>query len=150
MANSLNNFFVKIGQNMSNSLPPSPISFDKFLKPRSQAGNSFYLKPTDPFEILKVIDSFSTNKAPGPDKIPSKFIKLGAPALSNILSVLINSCFSKGIFPDTLKITRVIPIDKGGDKEIASNYRPISIISVISKLIEKLTYSRLIDYSQLG
>ena len=96
-------------------------------------------------EILKVIDSFSSNKAVR-DKIPTKYVKLGAPALSCILSELINDCFAKGKFPQSLKIARVTPIFKEGSKECPSNYRPISIISVISKVVEKLTYNRLIKY----
>ena len=66
--------------------------------------------------------------------------------ISNILSILINDCFTQGVFPDSLKIARVTPIHKEGPEDTPSNYRPISILSCISKLIEKLTYNRLIKY----
>ena len=144
MANTLNDFFTKIGTTMSNTLPPAPCSHNTFLKNRQQS--SFFLSPTDPFEILEIINKFSSRKAAGYDKIPAKFLKIGSPALSNILSNLVNDCFSQGIFPNTLKIARVTPIHKGGAKDTPSNYRPISILYVISKLIEKLTYNRLIKY----
>ena len=107
--------------------------------------SSFYLTPTDPFEILELIDELAKKPA-GTDKIPAKYVKLGAPALSNILSVLINECYMLGRFPDSLKIARLTPIHKGGPNDIPSNYRPISILSVLSKLIEKLTYNRLIKF----
>ena len=143
MANTLNAYFTNIGINMSNNLPPSPISHQDFLKNKIYR-NSFYLKPTDPMEIYKVINSFKS--VVGPDKIPAKFFKLGSPALSNILSDMINECFLSGIFPQALKLARVTPIYKEGPKDAPCNYRPISIISVLSKLVEKLTYNRLIKY----
>ena len=129
---------------MSNNLRPAPMSHEHFLKNRQQS--SFFLMPTDPFEINTLINKFSSRKAAGPDKIPAKFFKMGSPALSNILSILINDCFTQGVFPDSSKIARVTPIHKEGPKDTPSNYRPISILSCISKLIKKLTYNRLIKY----
>lgn len=147
MADTLNNFFVNIGTNMSNQLPPSDLSPDHFLNKHSRPQrNSFFLSPTCPAEVAKIIDGFSANKAAGPDGISAKFFKLGAPALCNILSPLINKCYETGTFPDSLKLARVTPIFKGGSPDSPSNYRPISIISIISKLIEKLTYTRLISF----
>ena len=133
IVNKLNNYFTKIGTKMSSNLPTAQTPYNQFLKNRQQG--TFCLLPTDPMEILEMIESFAKN-TPGQDKIPAKFFKLGAPALANILSVLINQCFVLGKFPQSLKIARVTPIHKGGPKDINSNYRPISIISVISKLIE--------------
>ena len=147
IADSLNNFFVNIGTNMSNQLPPSHLNPEHFLhKHCTPQRNSFFLSPTCPAEVAKIINSFSTNKASGPDGISAKFFKLGAPALCHILSPLINKCYQFGIFPQPLKLARVIPIFKGGSADTPSNYRPISIISIISKLIEKLTYNRLISF----
>ena len=143
IANTLNEYFTNIGTDMSSRLPDPPVPYQQFLKNRQQS--SFYLTPTDPMEILKIINSF-LKKSCGPDKIPVKFFKLGAPALSNLLSVLINDCFATGQFPNSLKIAKVFPIHKEGPKDTPSNYRPISILSVIAKLVEKLTYNRLIKF----
>ena len=143
IANTLNEFFTNIGKNMSSRLPDAPIPHQQFLNNRQCC--SFYLSPTDPLEILKLINSFSPHKSV-PDKIPPKFFKLGAPSLANILSVLINDCFVSGKFPNSLKIARVVPIYKDGPKDTSSNYRPISILPVMSKLIEKLVYNRLIKF----
>ena len=143
IADTLNNYFTNIGQNLSDSLPPSPVTYQQFLKNRQK--NSFYLRPSDPMEVLEIIESFKKN-SPGPDKIPPKFVRIGAPALSNILSSLINECFSNGIYPDPIKIARLTPLHKGDLKEQSKNYRPISILSILSKIIEKLTYKRLIKF----
>ena len=145
MANALNEYFTNIGPNMSSSLPPTSLSHKHFLKNSAQR-NSFYLTPTYPAEIDKVINSFLSKKSAGPDNIPVKFFKLGSPALSTILTEMINECFISGIFPQSLKLARVVPIFKAGPKDLRSNYRPISILSVLSKLFEKLTYNRLIKF----
>ena len=59
---------------------------------------------------------------------------------------MFNLSFEQGIFPSSLKVSKVVPIHKKGDKSILSNYRPISILSVFSKLFEKLVHKRLISY----
>ena len=103
--------------------------------------NSFFLSPTDPVEVMNIIGNSKNNI--GPDLIPGKVLKLGARAISPILSILINECFSSGIFPKSLKIARVTPIFKGEDLVSPSQWRPISIVSALSKIIEKLASSRL-------
>ena len=143
IADTLNAYFTNIGSNLSERLPSPPVNYQQFLKKRQR--NSFYLRPTDPMEVLEIIESFSKNTF-GPNRIPPKFVKLGAPALSNILSELINECFPMGIYPDPLKIARLTPIHKSGPTNQSNNYLPISILSILSKIIEKLTYNRLIKY----
>jgi len=60
--------------------------------------------------------------------------------------MLINASFNKGIFPDALKIAKVVPIFKSDDKSVLSNYRSVSVLSVISKMFERLMYKRLNTY----
>ena len=95
---------------------------------------------------MNILRKFSPRKSTGPDNIPTKILKLGARSLSPILSCLINECFSTGIFPKCLKLARVTPIFKGGDPLSPSEWRPISIVSVLSKIIEKLVCTRLNKY----
>ena len=63
--------------------------------------------------------------------------------LCHPLTTLINNCFVDGEFPDGLKVAEVVPIFKFGDPNLASNYRPISLLSMYSKLVEKCLYNRL-------
>ena len=60
--------------------------------------------------------------------------------LGSVLCALINKSFDQGYFPSSLKIARVIPLHKGGDKRLVNNYRPISILPTISKIFEKIVY----------
>ena len=69
--------------------------------------------------------------------------------LSHPLTTIINMSFATGIYPDQLKIAKVIPIFKKGDKLLVSNYRPISLLSNINKIFEKLVYSRLYSFLEM-
>ena len=144
IANTLNNFFVNIGPELAEKLESSNNPYESYMPRRIQ--NSFFLSPTDFFEIMNVLKRFSPRKSTGPDNIPTKILKLGARSLSPILSCLINECFSSGFFPKCLKLARVTPIFKGGDPSSPSEWRPISIVPVLSKLIEKLVCTRLNKY----
>ena len=88
------------------------------------------------------------SKAPGFDNIPMHIIKNSIKYISNPLLHLINLSFGKGIFPDQLKIAKLIPIFKADDPEIFSNYRPISLLTNFSKLFEKVMYNRVVDFAE--
>ena len=93
--------------------------------------------------MLSVIKELSNSKSTGPASIPSKFLKLFQTALSKPISLIANLSFSTGSFPDKLKVTYVIPIFKKDDSTICNNYHPISLLSDISNIIEKLIHARL-------
>ena len=86
------------------------------------------------------------NKASGPNSIPVKILKLLKNDLSLHLADIFNLSFSSGTFPSRLKIAKVIPIHKKDSKLLYSNYRPISLLSNIDKIIEKLMHKRLIMF----
>ena len=91
-------------------------------------------------EIVKVVKELPTNKAAGPDKLPIRVIKDSLPVISSTITSLINCSFTNNTFPDDWKIAEVIPIPKLGDKEIACNNRPISLLPAMSKICERLAH----------
>ena len=105
--------------------------------------NSLFLHPTDPKEIEDVIKYFKPQKAVGPNSISPKILKDYRKQVSEPLSIIVNLSFSLGKFPDLLKQAKVIPIFKKGDKTNCNNYRPISLLSNIGKVFEKLIHQRL-------
>ena len=95
---------------------------------------------------MKVIDNMKVNKGVGPISIPTKILKDCKSEFSKPLSDMINASFTTGIFPSTLKVTNIIPIHEKGDKLHCSNYRPISLLSKISKSFDKMMYIRLTSF----
>ena len=83
------------------------------------------------------------NKSPGYDSINAKFLKISSPFIAPILSKIFNSMLKSGLYPDELKIAKVIPIYENGDATKCTNYRPISILSLLNNIFEKILYKRL-------
>jgi hypothetical protein len=96
--------------------------------------------------IINVVKTFRNGVATGYDNIPLFFIKDNVDIIANPLTHLVNLSLSSGTFPDLLKIARVVPVFKSGDCRLLSNYRPISILPILSKVFEKIVYNRLINY----
>ena len=107
--------------------------------------NTFFINPTTPEDVKSEIKTLNNNKPSGTSSILTKIFKTFDKPLSKPVADLINLSFSTGKFP-SLQIAKVIPIFKKGDKLDCNNYRPISLIFNISKIIEKLMHRRLFLY----
>ena len=140
MANAFNNYFAEIANKIAQTIPRSN-EFVKYLGENNP--NSIYLHPSNPNEIAKLIDKLNNKKATGPDNIHIKTVKSIKEIISKILTHVINICFTNGMYPEQLKTAKVIPIHKKNDPTDPSNYRPISLLSCMNKIIEKVIYSRL-------
>ena len=99
-----------------------------------------------PNELLEISNAFRPGKAAGHDRIPISIIKKSIQIIAVPLAHIINLSISHGIVPDHMKIARVIPLFKGGDRSLFTNYRPISILPSFSKFLEKVVYNRLYNY----
>ena len=86
------------------------------------------------------------NKCPGWDNVTAKVVKSTHLIINGVLTYIINLSLTQGIFPRELKIASVIPIHKGGDEMLMNNYRPISILSVFSKIFERIIYKRVVSF----
>lgn len=111
---------------------------------------SLFLYPTDTKEILNCINTLKNKKSVGEDQIPINVLKEVADLISHPLCHIINLCFLTGVFPQKLKIAHIKPIHKKGAKDDTANYRPISLLSNVSKIFEKIIYNRLIKFLDKG
>src|SRR5436190_20383852 len=106
----------------------------------------FNLRPVTKEELFDTVKQLRGRSAPGWDSIPTKFIKDNISTFAEPLLHIINLSIRTGKFPDAFKIARVTPIYKSGDKSLFSNYRPISLLSVFSKILEKMVKQQLTQY----
>ena len=118
--------------------------FKQYLKQPNPL--KFIINPTEPKEIELIIKEFDPSKGVGPNSLPPKILKLISPLISKPLTDIFNKSFKTGIFPDLLKISKINPIHKKDSKLIISNYRPISLLSNLNKIIEKLMFKRLYTF----
>ena len=105
---------------------------------RNPSKQLFFISPTNVEELLFETKNLKNNKSTGPSGIPIKFQKLFQTSLSEPIYLIANISFSTGNFPSALKIANVISIFKKKDHTLCNNYHPISVVSNISKIIEKL------------
>lgn len=110
---------------------------------------SMYFFSTTPHEIRQIIDAIPNKKSTGPDSIPIALVKECKDLLSPILSILINRSVEEGFFPNELKKAEVVPIFKKGERNKIENYRPIALLSVFSKIFERVLYERTAHFLDL-
>ena len=108
--------------------------------------NSFSINPTDKTEIKNFILSLDPLRSIAPNSIPKKILKLLSNDISTQFADLFNLSFSEGVFPSILKTCKVIPIYKKDSQLNCSNYRPISLLSNIDKILERIMYNRLYKF----
>ena len=145
ISNHFNDYFSTIAHKLSDKIKPSKLSFDHYLN--NPNPNSFYIEPVTKEEILDYIKTtLKANKSTGPNSLPSSLLKTVSDIICGPLSNIINNSFSSGIFPDFFKLAKVIPIYKKGLKLDCSNYRPISLLSNIGKIFEKVMNVKLTTF----
>ena len=110
---------------------------------KNSVSQTIVLKPPSLIEIHNIINSLNLHKACGHDNISSYFLRVGNKGLVPVLSYFFSCVFELGVFPQIFKTTKVVPIYKSGNKKLVNNYRPFSLLSYLSKVLEKLIKSRL-------
>ena len=97
-------------------------------------------------EISNLIEILNPNKATGPDNISNRMLKAVAHEISVPLSILFNRSLGEGSFPDFWKCPNVLPLYKKGDKSVLSNYRPVSLLSGVGKLLERIVFKNIYNF----
>ena len=144
IANEFNNYFTNVGPTLARSIDATGLNPP--CLPTLDLPHSFCLTPTSPIEVMSVIQKLKPKSSAGYDEISPKLIKSHEIIIAELLSHIANISFTTGIFPDHMKIAKVIPIYKSKDDKIISNYRPISLLPSFSKIFERLVYNRLYKY----
>lgn len=146
-ANHICNYFANIGQKLGskiNNLPFQPSL--SHLSPGVCPSNSLILLEVDNDEVDSIISNLKPDSATGWDGIPVKLIKLCRHVLVPIITHIINCSMTVGIFPNSFKKAVIHPIHKSGNRDCVNNYRPIAVLPVLSKIMEKIINKQLVNY----
>lgn len=145
--NAVNTFFSNIGKKLAEGIQkqhhnPLRQSYDTPLTPI----NSLLMQPPDESEVSNIIQLLKENTAEGVDQISAKIIKRYIHILTTPITHICNLAFSTGVFPTVFKLALIKPIHKGGDSDCVNNYRPISILPTMSKILERLINRPLVNF----
>ena len=142
IAEEFNSHFVNIGKSMADAMSPgSACNFN--FSAANKNSNSLFLTPSCPQEVFKVIKKLKTKKARRTNDVETVFIKYANPVISKFLSDMFICLMSKGTYPHLLKIAKMVPIFKKGERNKMTNHYPISLLLQFNKIFEKLLYIRI-------
>ena len=140
---AFNEYFTNVGENIAAEIPQSDSDIQSFLS--NNYPQSMFFTPVTEGEVIICLSKLK-NSSPGPDTLHPQLIKDNYHSLVKPIRHFINLSLHQGIVPDQLKKANVSPIHKGGDTESVNNYRPISVLNSLSKILERMVYNRLIEY----
>ena len=150
-ANLFKDFFSNLANNLFLKLPEAPKRFGKeslslYYDKFNLHSKNFNFCSVSKEPVLKIIQNLDLSKASGIDTISVRFIKDGANVLAVPISQLFNLSIKTSSFPDDCKISKLKPLYKKGSKTDPKNYRPISLLPIVSKIIEKLVHDQAQNY----
>ena len=146
MADNFGKFYSTIGSKLANNIQENGPTINEYLKKIKTNPNTLYLHPITPTEILRHINRLPSKNSSGYDGISNRFLKSVKHAIITPLTKIFNLSISTGEFPENMKLAEVIPLFKKGALDIMENYRPISLLITLSKLLEKSIYKRLYNF----
>lgn len=145
IANKFNEFFTNVGPSFSNKIPQrNGLQYKDYLKRNITSRFTFDFVSSD--DIHKTIQKLKSKTSCGYDGLSTKYLKQISSILSPTLALITNQSLLTGIFPEKLKIAKVLPLFKKGNQHVFDNYRPISLLPSISKVIERIVYDQLYEY----
>ena len=145
IADSFNAYFNTIGANLARNIDSSNNTcFENFMP--NPVPNDFVFHDISQEQIVKLIENLPHKNSRGIDELSNKFVKKIKNVIAYPLTKLINQSIQTGIFPDNLKIAKIIPVHKKDSKTNIENYRPISLLPVISKIFEKVMLNQIHEH----
>ncbi|MES9882533.1 MAG: reverse transcriptase family protein [Sedimenticola sp.] len=147
VANIFNDYFVNVASKLK-----EPVSYSDseelktFINSSIPSNASFTIPEINEEFVYKFLSHLDVSKATGLDFIGPRLLKIASASITPSITYIINTSITSGTFPKTWKQAKVNPIYKSGAKDEANNYRPISILPTLSKLIEKWVQKHIMDY----
>ena len=144
ISSKFNEYFTSIGTETSSSIPQSNAHFSEYLPiPNAHSFKYFEIQPD---EIQRELNQLKNNSKLPLFETPPYIYKAVSHIIAYPISIIFNKSITSGVYPASFKIARVIPLFKGGNKTSLNCYRPISILPILNKIFEKISYKRLINF----
>ena len=145
IANAFNQYFISSVEEITSNVPTyEPNVADREHMADTRA--TFCLQPVSANFVINEISKMDSNKATGNDNISCRLLKLACPVVAKSLTSIINLSLKKGCVPRLWKSAKVLPLHKSGDTSCLKNYRPISVLPVLSKILERAVYNQLFQF----
>ena len=146
IATEFANYFSSVGTKYANKIEQSNCDIHTYLTKIKRNHETLYLTPTTASEITNLIYNLPNKKSRGHDDISNKMLKLLHTSIVHPLVIIFNKSLTEGKFPDLMKLADIVPIHKANEKYLTTNYRPISLLITVSKLLEKVMYKRTYNF----
>ena len=142
ITNELGKYFANVGKTYANKVPQSITTTNEYINKIPNNSKSLFFGPVVPNEIENIINTLEPKKSSGHDGISNKLIKQISKSISLPLTIIFNQSLETGVFPTLMKYADITPLYKTKCKYETTNYRPISLLLTISKILEKVVYKR--------
>ena len=147
IANGFNEYFASIGTDMANSLPTEE-GYETYLN--LSPDHYFSLARTTEVEVEKIMRNQKPKLSCGIDTINNKIVKICSKELAKPMTIIINKSLDEGIVPAAFKIARIIPLYKKKAADEFGNYRPVSLLSALSKILEKVVCAQMMHFFEVS
>ena len=138
--------FSTVGTKFAKRITRSQHTFTQYLQNIPLNPSSIFMKPTNKSEIAKLIESLPNKTSKGYDEISNVLLKELSPTICIPLEIIFNKSLEEGSFPKDMKLADVVPLFKNKERYLVNNYRPISLLVTISKILEKVVYTRTYNF----
>ena len=145
ICNAFNDHFASVGANTQESINCKP-PLTKAMKYMKKVQKKFEFSRVSEDEVCRIVERMKAKTSSGYDGVSNMLLKKIIHVIKGPLTYLFNISMQSGCFPDLMKIAKVIPLFKSGNAEFLDNYRPISLLPVFSKILEKVVYIRFVRH----
>ena len=148
VANHFNNFFSTVAENIGKDTVYDPSDHPSLIeiKKQNDCTNNFVFEKVTTDKVKKIINNINIKKATGADGIPAKIIKCSKSIIAPQITSILNMSIDQSVFPDKLKKAQVTPLYKKNDPLSKTNYRPVSVLCIFSKIFEKILEKQFSDF----
>ena len=138
MANEFGRFYANMGKDLANKIKQSSKAPGDYISRIPRTLNSLVMTPTSITEIKKIIDNLPNKSSSGHDKLSNTVLKYISDSILYPLNIIFNQSLQSGQFPDFMKLAKIVPLFKSKDEDQVINYRLVSLLMTLSKVLEKI------------